>query len=286
MVSEESAGASVRAGMANHRNGGGRPGVLDRAVVLLELVAEREGGVGVREAARQTGIDRSAVSRILAQLEELGWVEQTQERGVYSAGSRLFTLVAVLRDRDSLWNAARPILQELVDVYNESCYLAVRQHHRLIFRNKVDSDQTIRYMLELGKPFRLTTGAAGTAILCGMPASEVELVFAEGLERHAPNSITDVREFRDTLERDRRLGYSMSCGRWVRNGAGIATPFFDASGSCAGAVTMSLPEDRLELLPVEKVGQTILEAGRKLSRRLGYLGTWGQQIEEYSETVS
>lgn len=262
--------------VAEERAGAGRPGVLDRAVVLVELVAAQEAGIGVREAARRTGIDRSAVSRILAQLEELGWVEQTGERGVYTAGSRLFSLVAVLRDRDSLWNAAKPILQELVDVYNETCYLAVREHHRLVFRDKIDCDQPIRYVLELGKPIRLTSGAAGTAILCGMPASEVELVFGEGLERHTPNSITDVAEYRETLERDRKLGYSVSRGRWVRNGAGVAAPFFDASGTCVGAVTLSMPGDRLELLPVEKVGQAVLEGARKLSRRLGYLGTWGE----------
>jgi IclR family acetate operon transcriptional repressor len=249
-----------------------RPGVLDRAVVLLELVAANEAGIGVREAARQTGVDRSAVSRILAQLEEIGWVEQAGERGVYTAGPRLFSLVAVLRDRDSLWNAARPILQEIVDVYNETCYLAVREHHRLVFREKIDCDQPIRYVLELGKPFRLTTGAAGTAILSGMPTSEVELVFAEGLERSTPNSITDVAEYRETLERDRRLGYSVSRGRWVRNGAGVAAPFFDATGSCAGAVTLSLPADRLELLPVEKVGRAVRDAAHQLSRRLGYVG--------------
>ncbi|MFI5611862.1 IclR family transcriptional regulator [Amycolatopsis sp. NPDC051903] len=265
--------AAVRDG---GKAGAGRPGVLDRAVVLVELVAAHEAGIGVREAARQTGIDRSAVSRILAQLEELGWVEQTGERGVYSAGSRLFSLVAVLRDRDSLWNAARPILQDIVDRYNETCYLAVRQHHRLVFREKIDCDQPIRYVLELGKPVRLTTGAAGTAILCGMPAGEVELVFAEGLDRHTPNSIVDVGEYRETLERDRKLGYSVSRGRWVRNGAGVATPFFDASGTCAGSITLSMPGDRLELLPVDKVGQAILDAGRQLSRRLGYLGTWGE----------
>jgi DNA-binding IclR family transcriptional regulator len=275
VVVDEGGGAAVVDETDNHRAGAGRGGVLDRAAVLLELVAAHEEGIGVREAARRTGIDRSAVSRILAQLEELGLVEQAGERGVYSAGPRLFALVAVLRDRDSLWNAAKPILREIVDVYNEACYLAVREHHRLVFRNKIDCDEPIRYVLELGKPFRLATGAAGTAILCGMPTSEVELVFAEGLERYTPNSITAVGEFRETLERDRRLGYSVSRGRWVRNGAGIAAPFFDSSGSCAGAVTLSLPGDRLELLPVEKVGRAILEGARQLSRRLGYLGTWG-----------
>ncbi|MCE7002014.1 IclR family transcriptional regulator [Kibdelosporangium philippinense] len=271
MTVEES-GAAVRDRSDDNRAGPGRPGVLDRAVVLLELVAEHEGGVGVREAARLTGIDRSAVSRILAQLEELGWVEQTGERGVYSTGHRLFSLVAVLRDRDSLSNAAKPIMQELVDTYNESCYLAVRQHHRLVFRDKIDCDQTIRYVLELGKPFRLTTGSAGAAILAGMPQSEVELVFAEGLERYTPSSITDIGEYRETLKRDRELGYSVSHGRWIRNGAGIAAPFFDASGSCAGAVTLSLPGYRLDLLPIDKVGHAVADGARRLSRRLGYLG--------------
>lgn len=255
-----------------HRAGAGRGGVLDRAMLLLETVSAHEQGIGVREAARRTGIDRSAVSRILVQLEQLGWVEQSGERGVYMAGSRLFSMVAVLRDRDGLWNAARPIVRELVDLYNETVYLAVREHHRLVFRNKIDCDQTIRYVLELGKPFRLTTGAAGTAILCGLPTSEVELVFAEGLERYAPNSITDVGEYRETLERDRKLGYSVSRGRWVRNGAGVSAPFFDATGSCAGALTLSCPRDRLDLLPVEKVGESIRDGARKLSRRLGYRG--------------
>lgn len=269
------ASAALGDGLDNDSAGAAKGGILERAVALLELVAAHEEGIGVRDAARQTGIDRSAVSRILGQLEQVGWVEQAGERGVYSTGSRLFSLVAVLRDRDNLWNAARPLLQELVDRYNETCYLAVRQHHRLVFRNKIDCDHPLRYFFELGKPFRLSTGAAGTAILAGMQQSDVELVLAEGLERYTPNSIVDISEYRETLERDRHLGYSVSRGRWVRNGAGVATPFFDATGTCVGALTLSCPGDRLDLLPVEKVGQDVRDAGRKLSRRLGYLGTWG-----------
>jgi IclR helix-turn-helix domain len=77
------------------------PACLPGALTLLEAVATHADGVGVREAARQTGIDRSAVSRILAQFEDLCYVEQNGARGVYTAGPGLFALVAALSERDS-----------------------------------------------------------------------------------------------------------------------------------------------------------------------------------------
>jgi len=42
-----------------------------RVTRLLELVGRHREGVGVREAARLVGIDRSAVGRLFSQLEAL-----------------------------------------------------------------------------------------------------------------------------------------------------------------------------------------------------------------------
>ena len=128
-----------------------RPGMLARALTLFELVALQPDGIGVREAARRTGIDRSAVSRILTQFEEMGYIEQERERGLYRAGPQLFSLVAALAERDSLSRAARPFLHGLVDRFNETCYMAARQGDQLVFRAKVDCEHTIRYVIEIGK---------------------------------------------------------------------------------------------------------------------------------------
>src|ERR671937_1178688 len=71
----------TKAGQSSGASASSRPSVVDRAVVLLETVAAHGDGIGVRDAARQTGIDRSAVSRILAQFEQLGFAEQSGQRG-------------------------------------------------------------------------------------------------------------------------------------------------------------------------------------------------------------
>lgn len=249
-----------------------KTGMLVRAITLLELIATHADGIGVREAARQTGIDRSAVSRILTHFEELGYAQQERERGMYAAGPRLFSIVAALSERDSLAKAAEPLLKDLVSRFNETCYAVARVGDTLVYRAKVDCDNTIRYVIELGKPFPLVSGASGMAILTGMTPEEREAIVRQPLVAHTDDSITDRDELRAQIANDLEVGYSYSPGRWVPNGGGIAAPFFDASGRCAGAITLSSPMDRMRRLDIPEVGAAVREAARLMSERLGLLG--------------
>lgn len=247
-----------------------RSSMLARATTLLELIATQPSGIGVRDAARRTGIDRSAVSRILTHFEEIGYVQQSGERGDYSAGPRLFSFAASLAARDSLARAAEPYLDELVARFNENCYLAVRVDDSVVLRSKVECDHTIRYVLELGKPLPLVGGAAGMAVLSGLDDAELERVLQAPIAVSTPSSFRTAEEVRAQVAIDRRLGYTYSPGRWVPNGAGIAAPVRDASGTCIGAITMSMPMDRLSPEDVPIIGEAIATAGRDLSSRIGY----------------
>lgn len=248
-----------------------KSGMLARSITLLELVATHVDGIGVREAARRTGIDRSAVSRILTQFEELGYVEQERERGMYAAGPRLFSIVAALAERDSLVKAAEPLLKELVHRFNETCYAVARVDDTLVYRSKVDCDNTIRYVIELGKGFPLVSGASGMAILTGLSADERDRILQQPIVAHTDASLTNPDAVRAQLADDQRLGYSYSPGRWVPNGGGVAAPFFDAAGRCAGAITLSSPMDRLQRLSIDEVGAAVHDAARRMSERLGHI---------------
>lgn len=252
------------------------PTVTHRVVTLLGLIGRHEGGIGAREAERATGIDRSAVSRIFRQLESLGWVEQVDDRGTYTVGRAMFAVAAAVRQRDSLWRAAAPLLRTLTDRFDETTYMAMRRDHQVVFQDKVDCSQPIRYVIALNEPFPLTTGAAGRAILSALPREEIEEVIAHGLPAYTPTSITDPDKYRSQLNRDRRLGYAYSKSGWIRRGAGVASPFFDASGTCTGAITVSAPIDRLAPAAVRSIGPAVRDAALQLSRRLGYSGEpWG-----------
>jgi len=256
------------------------PTVTHRVVTLLDLVGRHERGIGAREAARATGIDRSAVSRIFRQLENLGWVEQVDDRGTYTVGREMFAVAAAVRQRDSVWRAAAPLLRTLTNRFNETTYMATRRDHQVVFQDKVDCSQTIRYVIELNEPFPLTTGAAGRAILSALPRKEIEDVIARGLSSYTPTSITDPDKYRAQLDRDRQLGYAYSKSGWILRGAGVASPFFDASGICVGAITLSAPIDRLTPAVVRSIGPAVRDAAVQLSHRLGYCDeSWGDRAD-------
>ena len=248
-----------------------RSGVLTRTITIIELIATHASGIGVREAARLTGIDRSAVSRILTELEALSYVAQDRDRGVYSAGPRLFSIVATLAERDSVARAAEPILRDLVSRYNETCFAFALVEDRIVVRARVDSDHTVRAMVELGSAWPLTTEAAGLAILSGLGTTDRERLLVQPGSESSHTAQADLDSLRRRLEEDQQRGYSYSTGRSASEGTGIASPYFDATGNCVGSISLNGPRDRGESRPVNSAVVAVQDAARRMSERLGGL---------------
>lgn len=250
---------------------GPRAGTALKVVQLLELLAARGDGIGVREVSRDTGMDKSAVSRLLDQLTELGMAGQSPVTGRYHAGPRLFALGATVHARDTLWQAAEPILRSLVARFNETCYLAIRDGDCVVFRDKVDCDHYIRYVIDADERSPLHAGAGGRAVLAGMPEAECEAVLARlTLTRLTANTITDRSELRRQVTEDRHRGYSISLGERVPEGSAIASPFHLPDGSCGGAVVLTCPAVRFDVRRAPEIADAVLGAGRGLSARVGY----------------
>ncbi len=114
-----------------------------RIIGVLEAVATTDEGVGVRSLARETGIDRSAVSRLLLQLSELG-IAAPAENGRYVIGPRLFAIAGAVTSRDELRRAARPSLEALAERFNETSYVAVLEDWQVVYRDVIESTQPLR----------------------------------------------------------------------------------------------------------------------------------------------
>ena len=251
-------------------------GASARVVALLEAVAAAESSTGVRELARLTGIDKSAVSRLLAQLQKLGVVEQAQGlQGRYTVGPRLLMLGSMVAARDSLLVAARPIIRALVDEVDESCYLSTVEHDGYVFRDKVDCNKPIRYFLEMGRPMPLNAGAGGRAVLAGMGSEQASATVRRvPLERLTENTVVDVDQLLKLAEEDRSRGWSVSVGERLVGGSAIAAPYFVADGSCRGALVLAIPAERLDRELIPSLGEAVARAARELSARLGHGPSW------------
>jgi IclR family acetate operon transcriptional repressor len=248
-----------------------RASTAHKLIRLLELLAAAPEGLGVREVSRDTGLDKSAVSRLLDQLSQLGVARQNEVTARYHAGPRLFALGATVHAWDTLWQAAEPILRSLVGRFNETCYLAVREADCVVFRDKVDCDHYVRYVIDAGERSPLHAGAGGRAVMAGLPREDCErLVARMELTRLTPNTITERAELLRQINEDRSRGYSVSMGERVAEGSAVAAPFYLPGGSCGGALVYTCPAVRFDARRLPEVADAVVGAGRSLSSRLGF----------------
>lgn len=247
-----------------------RQSTVGRVVAVLEAVAHSEEGVGVRSLARETGIDRSAVSRLLRQLNDLGVASPSAVPGQYVIGPRLYALAGAVTSRDEVRAAAKPYLEAVAARFNETAYLAILEGDRVVYRDRVEGRQPIRYVAELGEPIPLHAGAAGRSILAGMTDPDFEAWLAgarlDPLTDATPRDALDVRRRRET---DRRRGFSVSRGERVPGGAAVAAWFRDADDRVVGSLVVTCPAERLTADREVDIGHALAANAATLSWRLG-----------------
>ncbi len=247
-------------------------GVTVKVITLLEELARVEHGVSVREVARDTGMDKSTVSRLFSQLQALDVVHQSSITGRYEVGPRLSSLGELLHTHNSLWGLAEPVIRNLVEQFDETCYLIEREANQARFRERIDCQQAVRYVIERGQVSPLYAGAAGRALLAGMDPDDAQRYLAEiPLTAITPQTLTEREVLQSLVAEDRRRGYSVSAGERVPGGHGVAAPVFRADGDCVAAVLWTCPSSRFDPTRVHQFGEAVRTASAELSRRLGWV---------------
>jgi len=246
-------------------------GAAPKIIALIEAVAFHPEGVSVREISRDTGLDKSTVSRVFNQLAALDIVTQAPETARFFVGSRLQSLGEALHTHHTLWGLAEPVIRDLSVTFNETCYLVERSGHLASFQERIESQDTIRYVIDRGRTAPLYAGAAGRAILSGMADDEVDhyLDTAE-LAPITSHTITDGRTLKLLVHEDRLRGYSKSDGETFAGGHGIGAPVFRADGQCVAAILITTPSSRYDPERVSTMGIAARDASVKLSKKLGF----------------
>lgn len=101
---------------------GGRVQSIEKAVRILELLAEAGEPMPLREIARRTGLPKSTLHGIISTLRETGLVEQSAVDGCYGLGLHLFELGCAASGSRDITTLSRPFLQGLASRAGETAF--------------------------------------------------------------------------------------------------------------------------------------------------------------------
>lgn len=243
----------------------------NRVVDILELVSASREGLALHEVSAQLEAPKSSLLPLLRALTARGYLAQGRNGG-YRLGLRLFELGTAASARRDLAEVARPALVELMGRTGETVFLGTLAGDGLsvVYIDKVDSEQIIRYTAGVGDRRPLHATSSGKALLAFLPHEQREKVLkALPLVRHTERTVTSLPALEASLEEIQRTGVCISLDEMVRGAAGVAAPIFDHRAQVAGVCTIAGPTDRVRPHARRLAGEARRTA-QAISALLGY----------------
>ena len=243
---------------------------VDRAMTLLEAIAEAGGETTLTELSRRTKLNISTCHHLLSTLVNRGYVAKVPVRRSYALGARILYLSNACLTQVDLPLRAGPFIEQINTTTGETVHLAVLQGDTMVKVAKRESRHPVRVDTgALGKTDAAHATASGKAMLAWLPEDEMRRVLAHGMARYTPNTITEWPALIEELRHVRRNGYSMDREEFQPGVICIGAAIRDHNGAVVGAISASTPTMRASDEHLTLVREQVVGAVRALSAGLG-----------------
>jgi DNA-binding IclR family transcriptional regulator len=242
---------------------------VSRALKILNLLAERQEPLGVREMARQLRVSPSIAQRLVRTLANAGFVEQTSTTLRYIIGYKAFQVGNAFVEQNTLHSAVLPELYVLADQYING-FLAVHRDLSVVYLATVQSNGPIAIKHRPGSQTHLHTTALGKVLLAEMPDNEVRaLLSRHPLQKLTPKTKVSIAQLLTELHEVRRLGYAINDEENREGVYSVGAPVRDSSGRTIAALSGAVPSSGLSNRDRARIRDLVVNAAQSASRKLG-----------------
>lgn len=241
---------------------------LNRAISVLECLAVTPLGMGLSQLARETGMSKSTVLRILRTWQDNNYVVQKAD-SCYYVDWKFFVLAGTRSQAQDLRNTAHPYLQELSDASHETSHLALLVDDEVVYVDQIQGRQEVGVATKIGRRVPIYAVASGKAILAYLDEVSVARIL-ENVTPFTPRTIVDRRAMIADIEGTRRRGYSIAKGEFTKDVGSVGAPILDSRGVPKAAVSIVFPLVGITNERIKVLGESVSKAASSVSAELGW----------------
>ncbi|WP_216893900.1 IclR family transcriptional regulator [Nocardia alni] len=243
-----------------------------RVADVLLLFTDGPSRLGVSGIARDLGLSKAVVHRILQSLATRGMVVLDPESRQYRLGPAATALGARAFRESDLRASALDLLRALRDETGETATLTALVPDGRIYLDQVEGTHEIKMTVELGRRFPLHAGSSGKCMLAFLPEETRRRTLAGPLTALTSNTVTDPDDLEAELTLVRELGFARSGGERQADAGSVAAPVFGMTGEVIGSISVCGPRYRVTEEFVEKIAPQLVDTAEHISRRMGHRG--------------
>jgi DNA-binding IclR family transcriptional regulator len=247
---------------------------VSNALRVLEVFSEKD-EIGVSDLSRRLGLHKNNVFRLLATLEENGYIAQSARSEQYRLGTGCLELGRAFARGNTLLRSARPILADLSAAVGETVHIATLRMAEVIHLDGEVPDQLVLTASRIGLRLPANCTALGKVLLAGLePEARVqfikELSAEGGFTAKTSSTIVDPDKFSEHLSSVAIQGFGVDLEEYEVGLRCVAAPVYNETGQVVAAISVSGPSFRLtEDQLLGTVTQSVVDAAERLSRNLG-----------------
>jgi IclR family transcriptional regulator, acetate operon repressor len=246
---------------------------LTRGLTILERLAEVDGGMSLTDIAARVGLPASTAHRLLATLEQQGFVTQSGDLGLWYVGLKAFRVGSAFVSNRDFVGESHPYMRRLMEQSGETANLAIMDAREVVFIAQVQCHEVMRMSVRLGSRLAVHASGSGKAILAGLPLSVLDRFLAEQpLSSLTTHTIVDVKRLHEDLALIRRRGYSYDDEEVAAGLRCVAAAIYDEFAEPLGAISLAGPAARIGDGSLARLGGLVRATAREITVRLG--GRW------------
>ena len=243
---------------------------VDRALLIIETLAEDDEGYRLTDLAIRTGLSPSTVHRLLTTLEKRRFVQFDRGESTWHIGAQSFAIGSTFVRRRNFVTQALPYLRKLRDQTRETANLAVVDDGAMVILTRVESREIMRSVTKVGGRVPMVASGLGKALLATYSEQDVfAIIQRDGMPRLTSKSIVRAGELCKSLHDVRRQGYSVDDEEALIGLRCVSAVVYDDCSEPLAAISVSgkasrVPNDRLPIL-----GRLVQEVAAELTTALG-----------------
>ncbi len=245
---------------------------VERALTILEVIAEYNNGLGITEISERVDLHKSTIHRLLSTLVYKGYVVQDPETLKYRTTLKLYEIGYKRLANSDILTVSKPYTTKLMELTNEVVHLVVRDGNDIVYIDKIEAENTITMRSAIGKRNPMYCTSAGKAILSCLDMEEVSNIWKTSkIIKKTPNTITNYDDLVKELEKIRKVGYAIDEQEDEEGIRCIGAAILNNEGKVEGAISISGPAMRITKDLIGKYGHLVKNTALQISRELGYI---------------
>jgi len=242
--------------------------VIKKTFEVLWHIVKSDRSLGVTEIAKSLSLSKSTVFGILKALQDTGFIAKSKTSKKYAIGQELFKLSKIVLQGDVLTMIARPFLEKLVELVDETVFLCAREENVVKILDAIETNKKLKISSPIGTKFPITSAVFCKVFLAPLSDNEIRNFLKEqGLPKYTENSITDVDQYINEIAKTRQQGYSVDYEEYHMGVRGIAALVhangYPLTSVCILGFTGSMTEGKLN-----DMAKHLISTAKEISDRL------------------